>query len=96
MADWACGICNDADVPEKFRVFGNCYKCATRKSIYKRDRKIHRLMREVARLRVSKEEDTVIEYNGELFRADPDCKHEVYAKMAGGVKCRKCPGWFCY
>lgn len=40
---WSCGICGDNDVPHKFRVFGICYKCAARKSIDKRNRKIELL-----------------------------------------------------
>lgn len=32
----------------------------------------------------------------ELWGADPNCKHEVVAQPRGGVKCKKCPGWFCY
>lgn len=31
-----------------------------------------------------------------LYHADPNCQHDVYAKMSGGVACRKCSGWFCY
>lgn len=30
-----------------------------------------------------------------LYNADPDCDHEVVARDSG-VKCVKCPGWFCY
>ena len=30
-----------------------------------------------------------------LFDADPDCEHDVVA-LWSGVKCSKCPGWFCY
>lgn len=33
-------------------------------------------------------------YNGELYHADPNCKHEVTIKWSG-VECRKCGGWFC-
>lgn len=32
----------------------------------------------------------------DLFNADPNCRHEIEAVSNGGVKCRKCPGWFCY
>lgn len=32
----------------------------------------------------------------ELYDADPSCEHETYLPPGGGVKCRKCPGWFCY
>lgn len=46
VQDWACGICGDRNVPDKFRVFGNCYKCAAERSIAKRDRRIVELERE--------------------------------------------------
>jgi hypothetical protein len=32
----------------------------------------------------------------ELWNADPNCKHDVRCAPGGGVKCTKCPGWFCY
>jgi hypothetical protein len=32
----------------------------------------------------------------ELFGADPNCDHEVIAQPGGGIKCTKCPGWFCF
>jgi hypothetical protein len=32
----------------------------------------------------------------ELYDADPECKHEVKSAVGGGVKCTKCPGWFCF
>lgn len=31
-----------------------------------------------------------------LYDADPDCEHEVEEQRRGGVKCKHCPGWFCY
>lgn len=31
-----------------------------------------------------------------LHGADPRCKHNVVLASGGGVKCTKCPGWFCY
>ncbi len=31
--DWSCSSCGDRDVPEKFRVFGKCYRCAAQQSI---------------------------------------------------------------
>lgn len=34
-------------------------------------------------------------YDGALYDADPNCKHEVEVKNSG-VGCRKCRGWFCY
>ena len=93
---WSCGTCGDADVPEKFRIFGSCYKCASQRSIDKRNRKIKQLQGEVKRLTFHRTRTQPLEYNGELFSADLNCKHEIYAKMTGGIKCRKCPGWFCY
>lgn len=33
-------------------------------------------------------------YTGRLYSADPDCEHEVVGQWSG-VKCSKCPGWFC-
>lgn len=33
---------------------------------------------------------------GFLYGAEEDCYHEVVAADGGGVRCRKCPGWFCY
>lgn len=32
----------------------------------------------------------------DLYAATPGCEHEVVRASGGGVKCRKCPGWFCY
>lgn len=34
--------------------------------------------------------------NDELFDADPNCQHNLISPRGGGVKCTKCPGWFCY
>ncbi len=31
-----------------------------------------------------------------LYNARPDCKHEIILPPGGGVKCKHCPGWFCY
>lgn len=33
-----------------------------------------------------------------LFNADPNCDHDIHEMGlgGGGVKCRRCPGWFCY
>lgn len=31
-----------------------------------------------------------------LHNADPDCQHDIVDAPGGGVKCTKCPGWFCY
>lgn len=32
----------------------------------------------------------------ELYDADPNCVHIVKPAPGGGIKCMKCPGWFCY
>ena len=32
----------------------------------------------------------------ELWDADPNCQHEIVASAGGGVRCKKCNGWFCY
>lgn len=32
----------------------------------------------------------------ELFDADPACRHETRSLAGGGLKCAKCPGWFCF
>lgn len=32
----------------------------------------------------------------ELYQADRECRHRVVSAPGGGVKCVKCPGWFCY
>jgi hypothetical protein len=33
-----------------------------------------------------------------LYDGDPDCDHEIYDNFygGGGIKCKKCRGWFCY
>lgn len=31
----------------------------------------------------------------DLYDADPNCDHNVVSRWSG-VKCSKCPGWFCY
>lgn len=37
-----------------------------------------------------------IEYDPDwLYAADPNCDHYVYSAWSG-VKCARCPGWFCY
>ena len=36
-----------------------------------------------------------MDYDSELWDADPDCKHEVISAPGGGVKCTKCKGWYC-
>lgn len=30
-----------------------------------------------------------------LYAADPKCRHVIVA-LWSGVKCKFCPGWFCY
>lgn len=32
----------------------------------------------------------------ELFSADPDCLHWVKGAPGGGIRCRRCGGWFCW
>lgn len=32
----------------------------------------------------------------ELFHANPKCNHQIANAPGGGVKCKKCTGWFCY
>jgi len=32
----------------------------------------------------------------DLFGSDPNCEHEVVSAPGGGVKCKKCTGWFCF
>lgn len=32
----------------------------------------------------------------ELWEANPNCVHDIQPAPGGGVKCTKCPGWFCY
>jgi len=44
---------------------------------------------------VEPEDDDSSPYDGELYDADPDCKHVIKAKWSG-VSCSKCNGWFCY
>ena len=31
----------------------------------------------------------------DLWHADENCDHKVYAVRSGGVKCIKCQGWYC-
>ncbi len=35
-------------------------------------------------------------YTGELYNADPNCEHELDENCMSGIKCKHCPGWFCY
>ena len=49
-----------------------------------------RIKREVRGLLFDQREET------DLHDADPACEHDVGAAPGGGVKCRKCRGWFCY
>lgn len=32
----------------------------------------------------------------QLWNADPNCVHDEQPASGGGVKCTKCPGWFCF
>lgn len=32
----------------------------------------------------------------ELHDANPNCKHELLIAEGGGIRCIKCPGWFCF
>jgi hypothetical protein len=34
--------------------------------------------------------------HGDLYNADPSCRHFVIGASGGGVKCVECNGWFCY
>lgn len=36
------------------------------------------------------------EYDEPLFDADPKCDHRVVPASGGGIRCRKCRGWFCF
>lgn len=40
--------------------------------------------------------DAIQPADEELWQADPNCQHETYCAPGGGIKCRHCPGWFCY
>ncbi len=45
---------------------------------------------------IMREDDIEIDYPAEeLWNADPDCKHRIICALGGGVKCTKCPGWYC-
>ncbi len=33
---------------------------------------------------------------GTLYDADPNCWHVLDPKCMSGVRCTKCPGWFCH
>lgn len=32
----------------------------------------------------------------ELWDADPNCDHKLDPNCYSGIRCLKCPGWFCY
>lgn len=34
-------------------------------------------------------------YDGELYDADPECKHVLDPGCYNGIKCLKCSGWYC-
>lgn len=38
---------------------------------------------------------TCKQYKPKLYNADPNCEHEIQ-ELWSGIKCKKCPGWFCY
>jgi len=40
----------------------------------------------------------VLSFNEEdyLHHATPGCQHVIVDAPGGGIKCTKCPGWFCY
>ena len=40
--------------------------------------------------------DTPRPADNELWNAKPDCDHEIEAAPGGGIRCTKCPGWYCY
>ncbi len=42
-----------------------------------------------------KDEDLLYGEEDFLFNADPNCVHDIKT-LWDGVKCKKCPGWFCY
>jgi hypothetical protein len=48
------------------------------------------------RIAIERDCEVIKNYDEELYDADSECKHEVVAQWSGGVKCRKCSGWFCY
>ena len=44
----------------------------------------------------SQEEEYESLRNTKLYKADPNCNHNIVPQLNGGVKCTKCGGWFCY
>lgn len=48
---------------------------------------------------IEKEEEIKVEIemfrDHKLYDADPNCEHEIICADSGGLKCRKCTGWFC-
>lgn len=54
--------------------------------------------REIAKavyITASKNKSIITDYPADkLYNAKPDCVHEVETQWSG-VKCRKCPGWYC-
>jgi hypothetical protein len=34
-------------------------------------------------------------YTGELWDADPQCKHVLDEECHSGIRCIKCGGWYC-
>lgn len=39
-------------------------------------------------------ENTNAYFKDKLYNADPNCDHDIETQWSG-VKCRKCPGWYC-
>ena len=35
-------------------------------------------------------------YQTILYNANPEREHEIVSASGGGIKCKKCNGWFCY
>lgn len=57
---------------------------------------VERIKKVINNFQLPKKEKKEEWYNDELWDADPNCEHEVYCAPGGGVKCKHCPGWFCY
>lgn len=41
-------------------------------------------------------ETSVFRLSDNLWGADPDCDHDIEYPSGGGVRCKKCSGWFCF
>lgn len=59
-------------------------------------------MNEPSRQNATRAEDsdndpfTMAELNELLFHADPSCLHKLDRDHFDGIRCTRCPGWFCY